>query len=229
MMEILILEDDESVNRGISFSLEKEGYGVFSCKNIKEAKKVLEKENPDIFICDINLPDGNGLDMVAYVRERKNCHIICLTALEQETDYVMGYNAGADDYVTKPFSLSVLLLKIKAYADRKEEKQDGEIITGDLKISMSDMKVWHRGTELSLTKNEWKLLILFVENAKQILSKQQILERLFDVDGNFVDDNTVAVNVNRLREKIEKDKSKPVYIKNVRGLGYVWNQEVERL
>lgn len=228
-MEILILEDDESVNRGISFSLEKEGYGVFSCKNIKEAKKVLEKENPDIFICDINLPDGNGLDMVAYVRERKNCHIICLTALEQETDYVMGYNAGADDYVTKPFSLSVLLLKIKAYADRKEEKQDGEIITGDLKIAMSDMKVWHRGTELSLTKNEWKLLILFVENAKQILSKQQILERLFDVDGNFVDDNTVAVNVNRLREKIEKDKSKPVYIKNVRGLGYVWNQEVERL
>ena len=190
---------------------------------------MLEKENPDIFICDINLPDGNGLDMVAYVRERKNCHIICLTALEQETDYVMGYNAGADDYVTKPFSLSVLLLKIKAYADRKEEKQDGEIITGDLKISMSDMKVWHRGTELSLTKNEWKLLILFVENAKQILSKQQILERLFDVDGNFVDDNTVAVNVNRLREKIEKDKSKPVYIKNVRGLGYVWNQEVERL
>lgn len=225
MITILIVEDDESVNRGIAFSLEKEGYEVYSCKTIKYAKQLIEEKKPKVLICDINLPDGSGLDLVSYARKRKDSYIICLTALDQEMDYVMGYRAGADDYIAKPFSLSVLLLKIKAYAERNEKSKESKIVSGEIEISLKDMKIYKKGAEISLTKNEWKLLHLFIKNAKRILSKEQIIEQLFDIDGNFVEENTVAVNVNRLRDKIEEDKSKPIYIKNVRGLGYLWNQE----
>jgi len=161
------------------------------------------------------------------MRQKNKAYIICLTALDQEISQVMGYEAGADDYITKPFSLSVLLLKIEAYFNRiKSSNEENEIISRDIRVLPREMKVLVKGKEVVLTKNEWKMLTLFLKYPKQVLSKKQILENIFDIDGEFVDENTVAVNVRRLREKIEEDPAKPVYLKNIRGLGYVWNQEV---
>ena len=139
----------------------------------------------------------------------------------------MGYEAGADDYITKPFSLSVLMLKIEAYFNRiNNSDTKSEFISKDIRVLPREMKVFVKDEETYLTKNEWKMLSLFMQHPKQVLSKNQILENLFDIDGEYVDENTVAVNIRRLREKIEENPSNPVYLKNIRGLGYVWNQEV---
>ena len=227
MINILIIEDDENVNRGIAFSLEKSGKRVLTSITIKEAEKIASKNNIDLVICDINLPDGNGLEFIKWIRKQYNTYIICLTALDQEINQVMGYEAGADDYITKPFSLSVLMLKIEAYFNRiNNSNTKCEFISKDIRVLLREMKVFVKDEETYLTKNEWKMLSLFMQHPKQVLSKNQILENLFDIDSEYVDENTVAVNIRRLREKIEENPSNPVYLKNIRGLGYVWNQEV---
>lgn len=228
MNTILLLEDEESVNRGISFTLQKEGYRVISCASIKEAEQAWKKEKSQLVICDITLPDGSGLDFVQMLRKESEVSILCLTALDQEIDQVMGYEAGADDYITKPFSLSVLLLKVGIYFKRQKREENETITSGIIRFCLKEMKVWKIEEELSLTKNEWKMLCMFLEHPKQILSKNQILETVFDVEGDFVDENTIAVNIRRLREKIEPDLSKPEYIKNIRGIGYIWDKECNR-
>lgn len=228
-MNILLLEDDESVNRGVAFSLEKEGYQVFSCKNIRQAEQVWEEEEIPLIICDVTLPDGNGLDFVRKVREKSSVHVICLTALEQEIDQVMGYEAGADDYITKPFSLSVLCLKVSAYFKKQEGVVQQKIQSGKICFLIKEMRLLVEDKEVSLTKNEWRMLQVFLEHPRQVLSKNQLLDRLFDSYGEFVDENTIAVNIRRLREKIEPDSSNPEYIRNIRGIGYVWDKECRKL
>lgn len=226
MAQILLLEDEESINRGITFTLEKEGYQVCSCRRIAEAEEAFHREAFQLMICDVTLPDGNGLDFVRRVRKESSIHIIFLTALDQEIDQVMGYEAGADDYITKPFSLSVLALKVSAYFKKQNSAGAGERLeSGNICFYVKEMRVLVAGKEVSLTKNEWKMLRIFMEHPKQILSKNQLLEQLFDVEGDFVDENTIAVNIRRLREKIEPDSSKPEYIRNVRGIGYLWDKE----
>ena len=228
MGRIFILEDEQSVNRGISFSLDKAGHQTCACYTMQEAKEKLLQFQPDLVICDINLPDGSGLDFIEWLRGHLDAYIICLTALNQEMDQVLGYEAGADDYITKPFSLSVLLLKIEAFLKRSaKEGAAGVLHSGALRFNQGEMKLSIDDLEVSLSKNEWRLLGLFLNHPKQILSKRQILEHVFDMEGEFVDENTLAVNIRRLREKIEKEPAKPVYIKNVRGLGYVWDVDVK--
>lgn len=223
MGRILVLEDELSIRRSIEISLQKEGYEVKTAGTISEAEKVMKDFIPEVLLCDINLPDGNGLDFIKIIRTETNAHFIMLTALDQETDMVMGYEAGADDYIAKPFSLSVLIMKINAYF-RKEKVNENQIIkAGNVKLDKTAMKVFVNEEEISLTKNEWKLLLLFVENPNIILSKEQILEKIFDVDSEFVDENTVAVNIARLRKKLDSGDDGKKLIKNVRGLGYVWN------
>lgn len=186
MGAILVLEDEESVNRGISLSLEKNGHKVVSCYTIEEAKRLTKSINPELVICDINIPDGSGLDYVRWLRGHRKVYIICLTALDQEMDQVMGYEAGADDYVTKPFSLSVLLLKIEAYFKRNTETLEKDIKqSGDICIKPKEMKVNIHDKDIELTKNEWKLLNFFLKHPKQILSKTQILENVFDIEGRI--------------------------------------------
>lgn len=174
------------------------------------------------------MPDGNGLDFVREIRRESSVHIIFLTALDQEVDQVMGYEAGADDYVTKPFSLSVLKLKVSAYFKKRQGTEQERIESGHICFYVREMRVVVEGREISLTKNEWKMLRIFMEHPRQILSKNQLLEQLFDAEGDFVDENTIAVNIRRLREKIEPDSSKPEYIKNVRGIGYLWDKECRK-
>ena len=212
MPGILVVEDDENLNRGITFSLKKSGYEVFSAESVKKAKRIASDNNVDVTICDVNLPDGNGLEFVRWMRCNYNTYIICLTALDQEMDQVMGYEAGADDYITKPFSLSVLLLKIEAHFRRRQEKTEaGKMISGDIVFIAGEMKVLIKSREISLTKTELKMLTFFLQNPKQILSKTQILENVFDLEGDFVDENTIAVNIRRLREKIEDNRCTGLY------------------
>ncbi|MCI8509479.1 MAG: response regulator transcription factor [Lachnospiraceae bacterium] len=226
MNSILLLEDEENLNRGISLKLEKEGYQVFSAYGVSWGMKLFQENAIDLIICDITLEDGNGLDFCREIRKISQVHFIFLTALDQEMDVVLGYEAGADDYMVKPFSLSVLISKVNAIFKRMANDGDDKIISGEVTFLKKEMKVLVKGEETSLTKNELRLLLILMENPKQILSKNQLLEQVFDINGEFVDENTVAVNIRRLREKIENDPSHPVYIRNVRGIGYLWDKEV---
>lgn len=224
MNRILLLEDEENLNRGISLKLKKEGYEVFSAGGVRQGMRIFEENTIDLIICDITLEDGNGLDFCREIRKKSQVHFLFLTAMDQEIDVVMGYEAGADDYMVKPFSVAILISKVHAIFKRMQNDSDDRMISGDVVFYKKEMKVTVRGTETALTKNELRLLMLLMEHPKQILSKSQLLEQLFDINGEFVNENTVAVNIRRLREKIEKNPSEPEYIRNVRGIGYLWNQ-----
>ncbi|WP_027626484.1 response regulator transcription factor [Clostridium lundense] len=223
MNSILLVEDDESLNRGISFKLIKEGYKVFSAVSLNEAEKVIDSEKIDLILLDINLPDGSGFDFCNKIRKSSDVLIIFLTACDQEVDIVTGYDIGADDYVTKPFSLMVLISKIKAILKRKQgEKVCNNIFSGDIIFYPEELRVFKNNKELILSKTEIKLFKYLICNAEQVVTKAQLLNELWDNDGNFIDDNTIAVNIRRLREKIEENPSNPKYIKNIRGIGYTW-------
>lgn len=231
MGKILLLEDDKSLNRGISFKLKKEGFEVETAFCIEEAKNIFENNKIDLIITDIGLPDGSGFDFCEEIRKTSNVYVIMLTALDEEFNAVMGYEIGADDYVTKPFSLAILVSKVKAFMkragnDEKEKTSENILISEDIEFDYGDYTLIlnREDTEkVQLTKTEGKLLKLLMENAMNIIQKEQILDILWDMDGNFVDDNTVAVYMRRLRKKVEKDPSEPIFIKNIRGIGYKWN------
>lgn len=231
MGKILLLEDDKSLNRGISFKLKKEGFEVETAFCIEEAKNIFDNNKIDLIITDIGLPDGSGFDFCEEIRKISNVYIIMLTALDEEFNAVMGYEIGADDYVIKPFSLAILVSKVKAFMkragnDEKEKTSENILVSEDIEFDYGDYTLIlnREDTEkVQLTKTEGKLLKLLMENAMNIIQKEQILDILWDMDGNFVDDNTVAVYMRRLRKKVEKDPSEPVFIKNIRGIGYKWN------
>lgn len=225
MKKILLLEDDKNLNRGISLKLNKEGYQVLAAYTIREAKEIFKKEAIDLVISDITLPDGNGLEFGKTVRERSNVLLIYLTAMDQEIDIVNGYDTGADDYITKPFSVNILTSKVNAFMRRlNEKKEDAEILlSGDIEVSVKEMQVKKAGTLISLSKTELQLLIYLLENAGSILSKENILNKVWGLDGQFVDDNTVTVNISRLKNKLGTE-----CIANVRGLGYLWTGKVSR-
>lgn len=228
--EILLLEDDKTLNRGITLTLQKAGYRVASVFTLAEAEACFTAGRFALVISDITLPDGTGLDFGRIVRKAGNTYLIYLTALDTEADMVNGYDAGADDYITKPFSLMVLVSKVNALMRRIGSSAEGNasglktcMISGEIQINCQEMKVFKNGAELSLSKKELQLLMYLWENAGQILSKEKILEHIWDVDGQFVDDNTVTVNISRLKNKLETED-----ISNVRGLGYIWTGNVFR-
>lgn len=223
MREILLLEDDENLNRGITIILQKAGYKVTSVFTLSEAQKLVAEGEFSLIICDITLPDGNGLDLGRMVRQSGNTYFIYLTALDSEADIVNGYDTGADDYITKPFSLTVLVSKVNALMRRLEGAEDinGSMVSGEIEVDYRNMRVQKKGEEIALSKKELQLLIYLWENAGQILSKESILEHIWDTDGQFVDDNTVTVNISRLKNKLGTDN-----ISNVRGLGYIWTEKV---
>ena len=223
MKSILLLEDDESLNRGISLKLKKEGYQVLSAYTMEEALSFFLTETVDLVISDITLPDGNGLDFGHMVREKSDAVLIYLTALDQEIDIVNGYDTGADDYITKPFSVNILTSKVNAFMRRMGNKEEGVYISGDIEVFVNDMQVKIHGTNIPLSKTELQLLILLLENAGHILSRELILEKVWGLDGQFVDDNTVTVNISRLKNKLGTD-----CIENIRGLGYLWTGKVNK-
>lgn len=225
MGKILLLEDDKSLNRGISFKLKKEGYEVYTAFNLKEAINIFENNELDLIISDVGLPDGSGFDFCEMIRSKSSVHVIMLTALDQEVDIINGYDVGADDYITKPFSLLVLISKVNAIMKRIDsEVRDSLISCEDLYFNYMESKITRGSNETLLSKNEGKLLKYLMENSCQTVTKEMLIEALWDIDGNFVDENTVAVNIRRLRQKVEDNPSNPKYIKNIRGIGYTFEK-----
>ncbi|MBU5426321.1 response regulator transcription factor [Tissierella pigra] len=221
MSTILIIEDDKLLNEGITFSLQSEGYIVLSAYNGKQAMELLNY-NPDLIILDINLPDKNGVTLCEYIREDISVPIIFLTAKDTEEDIVKGFKAGGDDYITKPFSLPILKERIKAVLKRRIIQRDSVYYYKNLIFDFDKLKLIKDDVEVPITATEVKLLELFIQNKGKVLTRTQILDKIWDIDGDFVDENTISVNIRRLRAKIEDDPSKPIFIKTVFGIGYIW-------
>ena len=217
MASILVLEDEDSVNRGIEFSLSREGYEVSSAKSIQEGWELFLAHPFEMIICDINLPDGNGLDFIRKVREKSNVYIICLTALDQEFDQVMGYEAGADDYVTKPFGMMELVSRIKAVLRRSGQTADkADLEIDGVKMNVKKHEVTVDGQTVTLTLKEYELLERLMRNRNIVLTRDQLLEDIwgYDFDGET---RTVDVHVRTLRHKLGE---KGAIIETVRGVGY---------
>jgi DNA-binding response OmpR family regulator len=221
MENILIIEDDRILNRGVSFALKKEGYRVISKFNISEGKEYIMENDIDFLLLDINLPDGSGLDLCEQLNNKINFPIVFFTANDTEEDMIKGFEKGCDDYIVKPFSMDVLKLKINAILKRSVEIEKWIFKYKDLKIDFESRKVFIKDKEVNLTGTEYKLLELLSKNKGRAVTKEIILEKLWDSNRNYVDENAISVNIRRLRRKIEEDAKNPHYIITLFGIGYI--------
>ncbi|MBQ8318717.1 MAG: response regulator transcription factor [Lachnospiraceae bacterium] len=220
MDKILLVEDDMPLAMATGFALETEGYQVVHMANLKDARNELEQNQFSLILLDVNLPDGDGYTFCKTIRDEGfTLPIIFLTALDEEVNVVQGLEVGADDYVTKPFRVRELISRIKANIRRSQVNQTaGDIIIfGAFRIDMTGHKVTKDGEVINLTPSEFRLFTTLVKNKNQTLTRSTLLEQLWDIDGDFIDDNTLSVYVKRLREKLGNDKD---YISTIRGVGY---------
>lgn len=229
MSNILLLEDDISLIDGLHYSLKKNGFYVDIARTVEEAKKYLCKiEKYDLLILDVTLPDGTGFDVCENVRKQnKQIPIIFLTASDEEVNIIRGLDCGGDDYVTKPFKLGELCSRIRALLRRagvSPQDKANVLECGDISIDLLSCRVILNRRILELTNAEYRLLCLLVRNANRIVSRDIILNDLWDSTGNFVDDNTLSVYIRRLREKVEIDASHPQHLITIRGFGYQWKE-----
>lgn len=221
-MDIFLLEDDEAIGIGLTYSLENEGYNVTLAKSVKEAEKIIDEKEFSLYILDLTLPDGSGYDVCKRIKAKGDLPVIFLTAYDDEVNVIMGFELGADDYISKPFRVKELMLRIKSVMRRySNETSDGIIKINNLKINTNEAKVYKNNEEIILTAMEYRLLLILLSNRGKVLSRTALLENIWDVAGDFVEDNTLTVYITRLRDKIEEDPAKPEFIKTVRGLGYV--------
>lgn len=221
-MDIFLLEDDEAIGIGLTYSLENEGYNVTLAKSVKEAEKIIDENKFSLYILDLTLPDGSGYDVCKKIKEKGDFPVIFLTAYDDEVNVIMGFELGADDYISKPFRVKELMLRIKSVMRRySNETSDGIIKINNLKINTNEAKVYKNNEEIVLIAMEYRLLLILLSNRGKVLSRTALLENIWDVAGDFVEDNTLTVYIKRLRDKIEEDPTKPEFIKTVRGLGYV--------
>lgn len=221
-MRIFVLEDDEAIGIGLSYTLESEKYEVTLVKTVAEAKKTVENEEFDLYILDLTLPDGNGYEVCSLIKSKGDLPVIFLTAYDDEINVVTGFELGADDYISKPFRVRELLARVKSVLRRySKDNADGIVKIGELAVNTAEARVLLRGEEVILTAMEYRLLLSFVNNRGTVLTRRKLLEEIWDVDGDFVNDNTLTVYIKRLRDKIENDPNDPQYIKTVRGMGYL--------
>lgn len=220
MFTILIIEDDNALRSGLEFDLAVEGYIVVTAENGGTALERLD--SADIAIMDVNLPDMEGFELCREIKNKKNIPVIFLTCRDLEADELNGFSSGADDYITKPFSLPVLRKRISAVL--KRNKVLGDVYSdGFLTVDFTKFTASAGDKNISFTPTEYKLLNIFIKSKGSVLMRQILLEKLWDGKGNFVDEHTLTVNINRIRVKIEDNDHK--YIKTVYGIGYVWNGE----
>lgn len=225
-MKLFILEDDAAIAMGLSYSLKNEGYDVTVAKSVKSAYEILNKEAFSLYILDLTLPDGSGYDVCREIKKSGDFPVIFLTAYDDEVNVVMGLELGAGDYISKPFRVKELLARIKSVLRRYiKDSPDGVVSVGSIKVNTNEAKIYKNGAEIILTAMEYKLLLIFINNRGKVLSRQRLLEDIWDVAGDFVNDNTLTVYIKRLRDKIEEDPAKPQIIKTVRGLGYILDDE----
>lgn len=224
MERLLLVEDDADLREGLAFSFRSEGYQVSEANCIQQAKQLLQDKPMQGIILDCNLPDGNGFDFCAEIRQSSNVPIMMLTARDSELDEVKALELGVSDYMSKPFSVAVLKARVRKMMQAPEQTT---LQSGNIVIHLSSCKVEKNQEELDLSAIEYKLLLYLMQNQGQVLSKEQILDRIWEQDGQFVDDNIVSVNISRLRAKIEDDPKKPERIKTVHGMGYLWKEDAE--
>lgn len=221
-MKVLFVEDDHSIAMGLEYSLKQEGYDVCTCHTVAEAEKALEVENFDMCLLDVTLPDGNGYEICQKAKRQKDVAVIFLTACDDEGNVVMGLDMGADDYITKPFRIRELLSRMKSVLRRYRKADSGEQVfqVRDIVVHPLSAKVYKNEEELNLTAMEYRLLLTLVQAEGRVLSRNQLLESLWDIGGDYVNDNTLTVYIKRLREKLGGGNGETELIRTVRGLGY---------
>lgn len=225
-MDIFLLEDDDAIALGLCYSLQNEGYNVTLAKSVSEATDIVEKNDFVLYILDLTLPDGSGYDVCKKIKSIGDRPVIFLTAYDDEVNVVMGFDLGADDYITKPFRLKELLVRIKSVLRRYNRTGgDATVKIKNITINTNEAKVYKNGEEIVLTAMEYRLLLILLNNRGKVLSRSQLLENIWDVEGDFVEDNTLTVYIKRLRDKIEEDAASSQIIKTVRGLGYMIDNE----
>lgn len=228
-MKLLIIEDDIGLNRGICFAFEQDGCETVGARTLREGYTLFEREKPDAVILDLNLPDGDGMEFCKRIRKLPGAGaetaIVMLTARDLETDEIMGLTNGADDYITKPFSVAVLKVRLQNILNRKAKGAEGKdtdrlIASGEIVLDLKTFRASCDGAELDLSMTEFRLLQYFMEHKNQALLKEQILRHVWDDGGNFVEENTLSVNVSRLRKKLSGD-----HIRTIQGIGYLWEEK----
>lgn len=219
MVSVLLVEDDKAIVDSLTEFLMKEDYKITAVPGQIKAQEVLRTERFDLVLLDISLKDGNGYSLCSEIKSEYDIPVIFLTASGDEASVVAGFDLGADDYIAKPFRPRELVSRIKN-ALRKYQHDNGRIVIGDLFIDMNSGKISKGEKDIVLSALEFRILQIFLENRGRILSREALLEDVWDIAGNFVNDNTLSVYIKRLREKIEDDPQNPKIIMTVRGLGY---------
>ncbi|MCI8586351.1 MAG: response regulator transcription factor [Lachnospiraceae bacterium] len=233
MERLLLLEDDAGLIDGLKYTLEREGYELRVVRTVAEAKTLLFQQKIffDLLLLDVALPDGTGYEICEQVRGAKNqAPILFLTAADEEMQIIRGLDSGGDDYLTKPFRLGELCSRIRALLRRsriqKEADEESLLSSGEIQVHLSENRAWRGEMLLSLTATEYRLLCLFLRNKGRIMTRETILNALWDGNGSFVDDNTLSVHIRRLREKVEEEPSRPKHLLTVRGFGYQWKENL---
>lgn len=217
----MVVEDDRALNEGIVFALRREGYLTNSAYSLREAREKLG-ERMHLVLLDINLPDGDGREFLGSVLAGQPAPVLLLTARDTEEDMLQGFRAGCDDYITKPFSMPVLLMKIAAVLKRSEGVSRQIYTNGELLYDFENKTLTRRGEAVELTALECRLMELFLRNRGIVLTRERILDRIWDADERFVESRTLNVTIRRLRMKVEENPEEPIYIRTVFGLGYKW-------
>ncbi|MEJ8733592.1 response regulator transcription factor [Mediterraneibacter sp. ICN-202921] len=225
---ILLIEDDEILAQGVRLNLSLAGFGAETASTLKEGEKRLLEEEWDLLLLDVNLPDGDGFSFAGRIRKQQDIPIIFLTAKDMDTDMMTGFENGADDYVTKPFHVQILIQRIRAVLNRYTagKRQESRKKAGNLEVDLKAYKVWKKGEELILTPTEFKLLRKFLENPDIVLTRGVLLEELWDKERDFVDEHTLTIFVSRLRSKIADEEYQ--YIQTIYGTGYQWSERRRR-
>lgn len=223
MERLLIIEDDKYLSKGICDVVEKKGYEAVCVATLKEAEQI-SLEHVNLILLDCNLPDGDGLVFCKKLRKKSDVPVIFLTARDTEREMIEGFLAGADDYVAKPFSIGVLLQRIEAVLRRSGKRQQDCFTYKELQVDFANCSVKRKDEITKLSVTEYKLLELLIKNRGQVLTRQTLLEKIWDCDAKFVDDNTLNVHIRRLRQKLEPDSANPIYVLTVFGIGYTFGE-----
>lgn len=225
MSKILLLEDDLSLVNGLTFAFHKQGYELDVAQTIVGANTLWADGKYDLLVLDVSLPDGTGFEFCKKVRQVSKVPIIFLTASDEEMNIIMGLDIGGDDYITKPFKLGVLISRINALLRRTKDfgSVGTELQSNGINVLLLQGQAFKNGELLDLTAAEYKLLCLFMKNPNMVLTKEQILDKLWDCEGNYIDSSTLTVYMRRLRMKIEDNPSEPQMLLTVRRMGYKWN------
>ncbi|MCI8502831.1 MAG: response regulator transcription factor [Dorea sp.] len=222
MLEILIVEDDEKLNNGIRLALKNESYTFSQCRTLKDAREVLRTRKVALILLDVNLPDGNGIDFVREVRAKSQTPVLLITVNNMELDIVTGLEAGANDYITKPFSLMVLRARVAVWLREREEGKKSRVRIDGFDFDFDRMEFYRDRQAVELSKTEQKLLRLLCENRGATLKRSYLIDSVWQGETEFVDEHALTVAVKRLRDKLEADSKNPDYIKTVYGIGYTW-------